>query len=93
MYKLKYGNNAHLALTFAKVNNGTVTVPYLMFMNAKKFPKARAGNTRQMLVALERYGLLERELGEFDTWTLTSLGREAIKHSLSKTLVFKGAHV
>lgn len=78
-FTLKYGSDEHVILSFARINNGTLTVPYLSFMNTKKFPKARAGNTKQMLMKLERYGLVTKELGEFDTWTLTPLGYDLIR--------------
>lgn len=78
-FTLKYGSVEHIILSFARMNNGTLTIPYLSFMNPKRFPKARAGNTKQVLMKLERYGLVTRELGEFDTWTLEPLGYDMIK--------------
>jgi hypothetical protein len=82
-YVIKYGDNAHLALMFAKVNDGVVTVPYLGFMNDKKFPRSMAGNTTQMLKALTRYGLFTYDgMG----WSLTTTGREAIRQVTRHTL-------
>lgn len=78
-FTLKYGSTEHVMLSFARINSGTLTVPYLFFMNPKKFSRARAGNTKQMLTKLERYGLVTKELGEFDTWTMTPLGYDMVK--------------
>ncbi len=82
-YVVKYGDTPHLALMFAKVNHGKLTIPYLGFMNSKKFPRNKAGNTKQMLMALTRYGLLRNDGME---WHLTPAGMSALRHVCSGTL-------